>query len=93
MKSTIVFTLLALSSSIIAATPPACLLAAVNTEQSPGDLSVVCGKDATKVQSAIASLCSGSAVTPAQNAFIATCSGAGVQVGTSPVFHQLYHQS
>lgn len=81
MKSTILLSLLALSSSVIAATPPACLLAAVNTEQSPGDLSAVCGSEASKVQSAIASICTGSNVSAAQSAFIATCSGAGTSVG------------
>ena len=92
MKSTILFTLLALSSRIIADTPPACLLAAVNTEHTPGDLSVVCGKDATKVQSAIASKCTGSNVAKAQSAFISTCSGAGVEVGMFPVVHSLYRR-
>ena len=92
MKSTILLTFLALSSSIIAATPPACLLAAVNIEQNPSDLSVVCGKDATKVQSAIASMCTGSNVAQAQSAFVSTCSGAGVSVGMSSAVECLYCQ-
>lgn len=92
MKSTIIFTLLTLSSSIIAATPPACLLEAVNTEQAPGNLSVVCGSDASKVQSAIASMCTGSNVAQAQSAFISTCSAAGSEVGMYSIVQSVSFQ-
>ncbi|KAL6251488.1 hypothetical protein RBB50_001697 [Rhinocladiella similis] len=82
MKATLVLpTLLALfSARTLAATPPGCLLSAVNTQDNPTDLSSICGDDATDVQSAINSLCSGSNKSAAQSAFIATCSSAGSSV-------------
>jgi hypothetical protein len=61
-------------------TPPACLLQAVNTQEQPGNLTAVCGKEATDVQKAIASMCS-SSESAAQSAFISTCSAAGSSVG------------
>ena len=87
MKSALVFPLLALASRVLTATPPACLLNAVNSQQDPSDLGAICGKEATNVQQAIASLCSDNA-SAAQSAFIATCSGAGSSVGKSkPLLH------
>jgi len=79
MKSTLILSLLALSASVLA-TPPGCLLAAVNTEPNPADLKTVCGSDAKKVQAAIQSMC-GSNASIAQSAFAATCSSAGITVG------------
>lgn len=95
MKATLVLpTLLALfSARTLAATPPGCLLSAVNTQDNPTDLSSICGDDATDVQSAINSLCSGSNKSAAQSAFIATCSSAGSSVGTSLSFAQVFVNS
>jgi len=87
MKSTLILSAIAFATGILAQ-PPACLLQAVNTEASPGDLTSVCGNDATKVQKAIASLC-GSNQSAAQSAFVATCSGAGKSVGMSCSSHHL----
>lgn len=78
-KSAILVSLFALSSSVLA-TPPACLLAAVNQQQNPADLSSVCGANGHQVQQAIASIC-GSNVAVAESAFAATCSSAGHTVG------------
>ncbi|KIW13733.1 hypothetical protein PV08_08924 [Exophiala spinifera] len=83
MKASLVLpTLLALfGTRTLAATPPGCLLSAVNTQDNPTDLSSICGDEATEVQSAINSLCSGSTnKSAAQSAFIATCSAAGSSV-------------
>ncbi|EXJ86030.1 hypothetical protein A1O1_06399 [Capronia coronata CBS 617.96] len=71
--------LLAFAVCVFADVPPACLLSAVNTQDDPGDLAAVCGKEATDVQKAIASIC-GANQSVAQSAFIATCSGAGSSV-------------
>jgi hypothetical protein len=82
MKTSIALSLLALAARVLAATPPGCLLNAVNTQDDPTDLSSICGSDATDVQEVIASICPSGAVSAAQSAFIATCSGAGSSVGT-----------
>jgi hypothetical protein len=79
-KTAILLSLFTLSSSVLA-TPPACLLAAVNQQPYPANLTAVCGgSNGHKVQQAIASLC-GSNVAVAESAFAATCSSAGVTVG------------
>ena len=79
-KTAILLFLFTLSSSVLA-TPPACLLAAVNQQPYPANLTAVCGgSNGHKVQQAIASLC-GSNVAVAESAFAATCSSAGVTVG------------
>ncbi|KIV88479.1 hypothetical protein PV10_08162 [Exophiala mesophila] len=80
MKTTLLFSTLALAVRVFAAVPPACLLNAVNTQDLPGDLDAVCGDDALEIQEAIASLCTGDNVSIAQSAFISTCSVAGSSV-------------
>jgi len=79
-KSAIFLSLFTLTSSVLA-TPPACLLAAVNQQPSPANLTAVCGTNGGKVQQAIASLC-GRNVAVAESAFAATCSSAGVTVAS-----------
>ena len=83
MKPTsILLSILSFSATSVLATPPACLIAAVNIENNPSDLNTVCGSDAKKLQSAIQAKCSGGSMqSMAQSAFIATCSAAGKSVG------------
>ena len=81
MKPSFILSVFAFAVRVLADVPPACLLAAVNTQDNPADLSAVCGKEAPDVQHAIASLCSGDSQSIAQSAFIATCSSAGSSVG------------
>ncbi|OCT51564.1 hypothetical protein CLCR_09116 [Cladophialophora carrionii] len=80
MKTSIILPVFALAARVLAATPPACLLNAVNTQDDPSDLSSICGDDAIDVQEVIASVCNGNAVSMAQSAFISTCSAAGSSV-------------
>ncbi|MCJ1244393.1 hypothetical protein MMC30_001591 [Trapelia coarctata] len=80
-KTTILLALLAASSKLVAAGPPACLLAAINTEPNPADLQAICGDGASKVESQIASLC-GSNTDAAMQAFVSSCSAAGKTVPT-----------
>jgi len=80
-KTAILLFLFTLWSSVLA-TPPACLLAAVNQQPNPANLTAVCGgSNGRKVQQAIASLC-GNNVAVAESAFAATCSSAGVTVAS-----------
>jgi len=79
-KVAILISLLALSSSVIAM-PPACLLAAVEQQPNPANLTAVCGVNGHKVQQVIASIC-GSNVAAAESAFAATCSSAGQTVAS-----------
>ena len=66
-------------ASFTVATPPGCLLGAVNTYDTPADLKSVCSaKDATTT---IAKFCGGS-TKQALEAFADICNGAGVKVST-----------
>ncbi|KAL2355612.1 hypothetical protein BJ546DRAFT_971143 [Cryomyces antarcticus] len=77
-KSSIIFAVLAISAKLAVATPPACLLAAVNVQSDPADLKAVCG-NATSVESTISNIC-GSNVQPAMSAFSSVCKSAGMTV-------------
>ncbi|CAF9931920.1 MAG: hypothetical protein HETSPECPRED_008217 [Heterodermia speciosa] len=74
LKSTIALALLPVLAQLAVAVPPACLLAAVNTEDAPADLPTVCGPDAPKVKSQIKSLC-GANINAAITAFEEVCQG------------------
>jgi len=78
-KSIIIFALLALAN-IVAAVPPACLLAAVNKQDNPADLAKICGSDSVSVQRDIVSVCDQSDISKALQAFAKSCGEAGKQV-------------
>jgi hypothetical protein len=60
----------------VAATPPACLLAAINTQPNPADLGHICGQGSTEVLAEIKKVCNSD--TPAAlSAFTEVCKGAG----------------
>lgn len=80
MKASLFLPIAFFAVRVLAEVPPACLLSAVNTQDEPSDLAVICGKEAEDVQEAIASLCTANA-SAAQSAFISTCSAAGSSVG------------
>jgi len=75
-KSTVLATILAVTQ-VAVATPPACLLAAVNTQQDPSDLSTVC--KAPEVLSTLKSACHDEYST-ALTAYKSICKGAGITV-------------
>ncbi|KAK4988060.1 hypothetical protein LTR50_004176 [Elasticomyces elasticus] len=76
-----IYALLALATlcaRLTTATPPACLLGAVNSQPQPGQLSAVCG-NATSVEASISSLCKDN-IGPAMSAFSDVCKSAGVTI-------------
>jgi hypothetical protein len=76
-RSLLAATLFALTS-FVAASPPGCLLGAVNTYSEPADIKSVCSeKDVTNT---IAKFC-GDSSKQALEAFADICNGAGVKVG------------
>ncbi|KAF2013842.1 hypothetical protein BU24DRAFT_424876 [Aaosphaeria arxii CBS 175.79] len=78
-KTTLFLAFTAVASVVSAASPPGCLLGAVNTYKSPSDISAVCkSKDAT---SKIQEYC-GAATSDALSAFADICNKAGVEVET-----------
>ena len=81
IKSAVLFALFSFAANVIA-TPPACLLAAVNGNDDPSDLKSLCGDGAKDIQSALAQGC-GSNADSAQKAFIASCKEADITVGKS----------
>lgn len=82
-KSTILVALFAFATSkLVAAAPPACLLAAVNTQPNPADLAAICGENAGDMQSEIESLCGGR-MEEAMNAYEKVCAGSGYEVSTN----------
>jgi hypothetical protein len=86
MKTSVILSVFAsVAVRVLAATPPGCLLSAVNEQPAPTDLPSICGKEATNVQSAIANICPTQFASAAQSAFIATCSSAGSSVGRQTI--------
>ncbi|MCJ1430450.1 hypothetical protein MMC29_008368 [Sticta canariensis] len=75
-KSTVVLAFLAISAQLAVAAPPACLLAAVNTEDNPADVALLCGAHSSNVQDQIKKLC-GNDVQAALDAYKDTCKSAG----------------
>ncbi|KAL8829331.1 MAG: hypothetical protein Q9170_006215 [Blastenia crenularia] len=77
-KSTLFLAIFAASTQLVAALPPACLLAAINTESNPADLPTLCGSDSdsSKVQAQIKQLCGGN-TDAAMKAYKETCGSAG----------------
>ena len=80
MRATFALPLLTLALGALA-NPPACLLAVVGQQDSPHDLSAICGDDAKDVQASLDKDCSKDSKSVAQEAFISTCSSAGSSVG------------
>ncbi|KAA6410668.1 MAG: hypothetical protein FRX48_06091 [Lasallia pustulata] len=81
-KATLLLALFAASAHLAVAAPPACLLAAVNTEPDPSNQTTVCGADASRVEAQIQNLC-GNNTGAAMSAFSSACSEAGHTVPTA----------
>jgi hypothetical protein len=76
-KITTLLALVATLTTFVHAIPPACVIAAVNTQTNPHDVASVCR--ASDVQDYITKNCGG-AQEAAQKYFSEVCSGAGVTV-------------
>ena len=86
-KTIFVAAFAAIASVASAATPPSCLLGAVNSYDKPADLKAICeSKDAT---SKISKIC-GDAKADALEAFADICNGQGVKVCTSRFYLPTY---
>ncbi|THV54981.1 hypothetical protein BGAL_0016g00240 [Botrytis galanthina] len=74
--------LLFLSNALsVTATPPACLLAAINVQSDPSDLKALCGTLEHAVAGNITDKCSGDSYKEAVSSYQATClEGAGVNI-------------
>ncbi|KAF7896465.1 hypothetical protein EAF00_006479 [Botryotinia globosa] len=74
--------LLFLSNALsVTATPPACLLAAINAQSDPSDLKALCGTLEHAVAGNITDKCSGDKYKEAVSSYQATCfEGAGVNI-------------
>ncbi|WEW55474.1 hypothetical protein PRK78_000905 [Emydomyces testavorans] len=81
IRSAVVFAILALFEVVAAATPPGCLLAAVNTQKDPSDMKALCGSASKQVQNEITKVCNGPDVKNALDAYSKTCSESGNKVG------------
>lgn len=80
MRASILLPILSLSLGVLA-NPPACLLGVVGQQDSPPNLSAICGDDAKDVQASLDKECSKDTKSAAQEAFISSCSAAGTSVG------------
>ncbi|RMZ08910.1 hypothetical protein D0862_03796 [Hortaea werneckii] len=82
-KTTILFALFSVATRFASAAPPACLLAAVNTQPQPSALEAVCsGSNATEVENYICKHCGSDAET-AMSGFASVCSRAGIKIDES----------
>jgi len=80
-KATI-FAILAVAARVAVATPPACLLAAVNECPNPADIKSICSTDSSKVTSYISKNC-GEHEDAASKYFKEVCEGAGETISDS----------
>ncbi|KAL1953252.1 hypothetical protein VTO42DRAFT_3340 [Malbranchea cinnamomea] len=79
-KSTFLFAIFSFCSAVLAV-PPACLLAAVNTQPDQGDLDTICGKNSIKVQEEIVKACDNKEyLEEALEAFATACEESGNEV-------------
>ncbi|EME83977.1 uncharacterized protein MYCFIDRAFT_214564 [Pseudocercospora fijiensis CIRAD86] len=78
-KAPTVLAILALTAQVVVATPPACVLAAVNTQNDPSDFKTVCG--ASEVQQYMSSKC-GNYLDTAQTYFSDYCKANGAKVAS-----------
>ncbi|GAB1731979.1 hypothetical protein NU195Hw_g232t1 [Hortaea werneckii] len=82
-KTTTLFALFSVATRFASAAPPACLLAAVNTQPQPSALEAVCsGSNATEVEDYICKHCGSDAET-AMSGFASVCSRAGIKIDES----------
>ncbi|KAL8637002.1 MAG: hypothetical protein Q9228_005677 [Teloschistes exilis] len=80
-KSTLFVALFAASAQLVTATPPGCLIAAINT---PWDISLLCGAHSGAIQGQIKQQCNTKEETDAaMQAYKETCASAGKTVSTS----------
>ncbi|EFW19995.1 hypothetical protein D8B26_003526 [Coccidioides posadasii str. Silveira] len=79
-RAVLFVTVLALLNIFAVATPPGCLIAAINTQEDPSDMDVMCGSASKKVQNEIVKLCDDSNVQAALNAYSKSCSESGNKV-------------
>lgn len=77
--TTVAVALLGLAVKSVVATPPACLLAAINQQPNAADLDSLCGSKSGEVQAAMAKVC-GKDIEAALKAYDATCKTAGKTV-------------
>ncbi|KAI9756351.1 MAG: hypothetical protein M1815_003774 [Lichina confinis] len=83
IKASVVLALTGLLAELAVAAPPACLLAALNTQFEPWNLKEICGPSAEDVRSAIFEACQGDAEA-AEAAFAAQCETSGYTVDSIP---------
>ncbi|KAF1350876.1 hypothetical protein BDV97DRAFT_350583 [Delphinella strobiligena] len=81
IKSSVLLAITAITTGIVLATPPACLLGAVGSQATPSGVKGVCG-NATSVENNLSSSC-GDNLQAAMSAFSSVCSSAGVTISTS----------
>ncbi|KAI1909177.1 hypothetical protein LOZ12_005510 [Ophidiomyces ophidiicola] len=79
-KSVFLFAILALFNIVAAQVPPACLLAAVNTQKNPADVKTLCEGASKDVQEALMKACDSNNLRKAQNAYQTACKQAGIDV-------------
>lgn len=83
IKTSVVLALTGLLAELAVAAPPACLLAALNTQFEPWNLKDICGPSAEDVRSAIFEVCQGDAEA-AEAAFATQCEASGYTVDSIP---------
>ncbi|KAH8685560.1 hypothetical protein BGZ60DRAFT_395457 [Tricladium varicosporioides] len=72
-STTFVFGAIMALARVAVATPPACLLAALQSQSNPADIKSLCGTLAPAMQGNITQKCSGDAFSLAASAYSATC--------------------
>ncbi|KAK2058846.1 hypothetical protein LY76DRAFT_43549 [Colletotrichum caudatum] len=86
MKSAVIVAAFAGLANLAAATPPACVLAALGQQASPAGVDALCNEFMPAMLSNLTSVCQGADLKPAYDAYASTCSEIGIKVAdlTSP---------
>jgi len=72
------------AAASVMASPPACLLAAINTQPNPADVKTICATQSDAVQNAIYASCTTNNQAAAVSSFADTCQSAGVKITKIP---------
>lgn len=78
IKSNVLLAITTMTTHLVLATPPACLLGAVGSQATPSDIKGVCG-NATSIENNLSSSC-GDDLQAAMSAFSSVCSSADVAI-------------
>ncbi|KAK2002520.1 hypothetical protein LX36DRAFT_248585 [Colletotrichum falcatum] len=84
MRSAVIVTAITGLANLVAATPPACLLAALGQQTSPASIQSLCDDLMPAMLGNLTTVCQGTDFKPAYDAYASTCSEIGIKASGLP---------